>query len=218
MATRPRRHTRAVRFGEVTVGGGAPVSIQSMSTRPAASEEETAAEIAALARAGCEIVRVAVKAADDVGPFERICAASPIPVVADVHFDHRLAVAAAEAGAAGLRINPGNIGSRGKVLAVLDAASAAGIPVRVGVNAGSIERDLRGLAAREPARAMAESAFRHLEMIENAGFTDLVFSLKSSDALATIEANRIFALNNDCLLYTSPSPRDRTRSRMPSSA
>ena len=161
MATTIRRRvTRPVRFGPVEVGGEAPVSIQSMSTVPAGREAEAAAELAALARAGCQIVRVAVKTASEIEPFGRICAASPVPVVADVHFDHRLAVAAAKNGAAGLRINPGNIGSQEKVSAVLDAAAAAGIPVRVGVNAGSLERDLGDLARSDPARAMVESA-RH---------------------------------------------------------
>lgn len=199
--TRRRRDTRSVRFGPVTVGGGAPVSIQSMSTAPAGREDDVSPEIAALARAGCQIVRVAVKDAAEIEPFRRICEESPIPVVADVHFDHRLAVSAAGAGAAGLRINPGNIGSWRGVAAVLDAASAAGIPVRVGVNAGSLERDLRELAKNDPARAMVESAGRWREKIERAGFVDLVFSLKSSDAAVTIEANRRFAQDNDYPLH-----------------
>lgn len=159
------------------------------------------AEIRSLARAGCELVRVAVKDAADVAALPRICARSPIPVIADVHFDYRLAVASAKAGAAGLRINPGNIGSPERVRRVVNAAAEAGIPIRVGVNAGSIERELRGLYRRDPARALYESAVRSARMIEGMGFRDLVFSLKSHDALLTVEANRLFAAKTDYPLH-----------------
>lgn len=196
-----RRSTRRVAYRGVSVGGGSPVTIQSMTTVPAADVRRTMREIRALARAGCELVRVAVKDAADAEAIPAIVRSSPIPVIADVHFDHRLAVAAARAGAAGLRINPGNIGSRDRVRAVVDAALEAGIPMRVGVNAGSLERDLRPLARRDPARALFESARRSRELVEGMGMRDLVFSLKSADPLVTVAANRLFAAENDCPLH-----------------
>jgi (E)-4-hydroxy-3-methylbut-2-enyl-diphosphate synthase len=196
-----RRRTRQVRYGVVAVGGDAPVSVQSMCTTAAADTVRTLGEIDSLARAGCEIVRVAVKDDADIAALPRIRDESPLPVIADIHFDYKLAVEAARAGIAGLRINPGNIGGDREVGAVIDAAVRAGIPVRVGVNAGSVERELRDLARSEPARALFESASRHRAMIEKMGFHDLVFSLKSSDPLVTIEANRLFASDNDYPLH-----------------
>ncbi len=196
-----RRRTRRVLYGGVGVGGGAPVTIQSMTTVPAADVRRTMREIRALARAGCELVRVAVKDARDLAALPAVAARSPIPVIADVHFDYRLAVGAARAGAAGLRINPGNIGGPDRVRRVVEAAAAANIPIRVGVNAGSLERDLRALARRDGARALFESARRSRILIEGFGFRDLVFSLKSADPLVTVEANRLFAAENDCPLH-----------------
>jgi len=199
--TRGRRKTRAVRYGDVGVGGGHRVSIQSMSTFPASERDGALAQIKALAAAGCEIVRVAVRDACDVDSLKWICGESPIPVVADIHFDHRLAIASIQSGAAGIRINPGNIGSPDRVRAVVDAAGVAGIPVRIGVNSGSLERDLREKYADDPAGALAESALRHMVMIEQTGFRDMVFSLKSADPAETVEANRIFARSNDYPLH-----------------
>lgn len=196
-----RRKTRRVTYRGVSVGGNSPITIQSMTTVRTADMPRVMREIRALARAGCELVRVAVKDREDVAALPAICARSPIPVIADVHFDHRLAVDSARAGAAGLRINPGNIGGADKVRRVVDAAAAAGIPIRVGVNSGSIERDLRALARRDLARALCESAGRSLELMEGMGFRDLVFSLKSPDAIVTVEANRAFASRNDYPLH-----------------
>lgn len=196
-----RRTTKRVHYGGVPVGGGAPVSVQSMCTCPAAETVKALSEIGALARAGCEIVRVSVRNGADLAALRRMCDESAIPVIADIHFDFKLAVDAAGAGVAGLRINPGNIGGEREVAAVIDGAVRAGIPVRVGVNAGSLERDLRDLARRDPARALFESASRHREMIEGMGFRDLVFSLKSSDPLVTVDANRLFASDNDYPLH-----------------
>src|SRR5512145_81929 len=139
-----RRTSFRIRVGPVPVGGGAPVSVQSMTNTDTRDVRATVAQIRALARVGCEIVRVAVPDAPSVRAFARIKAASPIPVVADIHFDHRLAVACADAGADALRINPGNIGGESRTVEVLRAARANGIPVRIGVNAGSIEKDLLG--------------------------------------------------------------------------
>jgi (E)-4-hydroxy-3-methylbut-2-enyl-diphosphate synthase len=198
---RPRRKTRVVLYRGVTVGGASPISIQSMTTARAVDSAKTMREIRALAKAGCQLVRVAVKDAEDVAALGAICARSSIPVIADVHFDYRLAVASVKAGAAGLRINPGNIGGMEKVERVVEAAGAAKIPIRVGVNSGSIERDLRGLLRREPARALHESAMRSARDIEAMGFRDLVFSLKSHDAIVTVEANRLFAAETDYPLH-----------------
>jgi (E)-4-hydroxy-3-methylbut-2-enyl-diphosphate synthase len=188
-----RRRTRQVFYGGVAIGGEAPVSIQSMCTCPASRTEDTLEEIGALHRAGCQVVRVAVRDEGDLAALPAIIAESAIPVIADIHFHHTLAVGAARAGAAGLRINPGNIGSEEKVRAVIEAAGEAGIPVRVGVNAGSLEKRLSELARSEPARALSESAARYMEMISGWGFDAMVFSLKSSDPGVTVEANAIFA-------------------------
>jgi len=196
-----RRKTRQVRYGNVAVGGGAPISIQSMSTCPAASTDAVLREIQALSRAGCELVRVSVKEKEDLKALPVICRESEIPVIADIHFDEKLAVASARTGIAGIRINPGNIGGEENVRRVIDAAGEAGIPVRVGVNMGSIERSLRGLLRGEPARALYLSASRCLEMIEGMGFSSLVFSLKSSDPTVTVESNRLFAADNDYPLH-----------------
>ena len=197
MKRAPRRRTRQIKYGALAVGGDAPVSVQSMSTYPAAEKDATLEEIASLASAGCELVRVAVRDDADIDALPSICGGSVLPVVADIHFDAGLAVRASSAGVAGLRINPGNIGGEAKVREVIEAAERAGIPVRVGVNAGSLERDLRLLYRSEPAAALCESAVRHLEMIERFGFGDLVFSLKSSDPEVTVEANRLFAARCD---------------------
>jgi len=196
-----RRKTRTVLYRGVPVGGASPITIQSMTTARTADTRRAMREIRALARAGCELVRVAVKDREDVAALPAICGASPIPVIADIHFDYRLAVASAKAGAAGLRINPGNIGGAEKVRRVVAAAAEAAIPIRVGVNSGSIERDLRALSRTDPARALCASAVRSRELIEAMGFRDLVFSLKSPDAMVTVEANRIFAAGNNCPLH-----------------
>lgn len=196
-----RRKTRKVVYRGVAVGGGAPITIQSMTTCPTSDVKRVMREIRALARAGCELVRAAVKERADVDALPAICDGSPIPVIADVHFDYRLAVDAAAAGAAGLRINPGNIGGAHKVARVVEAAAKAGIPIRAGVNSGSIERDLRALLRKDPARALFASAVRSRKLIEGMGFCDLVFSLKSPDALVTVRANRLFGAENDCPLH-----------------
>jgi (E)-4-hydroxy-3-methylbut-2-enyl-diphosphate synthase len=195
--TRRRRKTRQVRYGGVAVGGEAPISIQSMTTCPAAEADRVLDEIGALSRAGCELVRVSVGTIQDIEALPRVCGESPIAVIADVHFDFGLAVQAARTGVKGLRINPGNIGGEDKAKKVIEAAAKAGIPVRIGVNAGSIERDLRALHRTDPARALCESAERSLKTIEGMGFEDAVFSLKSSEPAVTVEANMLFAAGND---------------------
>ncbi len=198
---RPRRRTRQVRIGTVPVGGGAPISVQSMTNTRTSDVEATLEQVGRLARLGCEIVRVAVPGRGAVEALPAIVEASPIPVVADIHFDHRLAIAAAEAGVQALRINPGNIGGAGRTAEVAAAARAAGIPIRIGVNAGSLERDILERDGRPTARGLAESALRGVELMDGLGFADLIVSIKASDALVTVEANRLFASETEVPLH-----------------
>ena len=162
----PRDLTHQVLVGDVPVGGGAPVSVQSMCTTATTDPASTLAQIHDLAELGCEIVRVAIPHADALDGFAETCAESPIPVVADVHFDHRFAIEAARRGAAGIRINPGNIGSFDRVDAVIDAAGEAGIPIRIGVNAGSLDKEIdarEDLTQPEKLVQSAVSFVRHFE-------------------------------------------------------
>jgi (E)-4-hydroxy-3-methylbut-2-enyl-diphosphate synthase len=175
--------------GSVPLGGGAPIAVQSMTTTDTRDVAATLAQIGRLAEAGCEIVRVAVPHADALDPFGAICAGSPLPVVADIHFDHRLAIGAAERGASKLRINPGNVGPLERVDAVLEAAAAAGIPVRIGVNAGSLAPEYED-RDWDLAEKLVASAVRFCEHAESRGFTDIVVSAKASSVRATVDAYR----------------------------
>ncbi|MEW5733940.1 MAG: flavodoxin-dependent (E)-4-hydroxy-3-methylbut-2-enyl-diphosphate synthase [Thermodesulfobacteriota bacterium] len=196
-----RRKTRQIRVGSVLVGGGAPVSVQSMTNTDTRDTEATLDQIRRLCAAGCEIVRVAVPDEDAVQSFARIKAESPLPLIADIHFDWRLAVAAAKNGADCLRINPGNIGGEKKVAEVVKAAADAGISLRVGVNAGSLEKGLLKTYGGPTAEAMVTSALSHLEFIRSLGFSDVKVSLKASDVLRTIEAYRLFSEKSDTPLH-----------------
>ena len=186
----PRELTRPVRVGDVTVGGGAPVSVQSMCTTPTADAAATLAQIARLADAGCEIARVAVPSAEALDGFEEICAASPLPIVADIHFDHRLAIEACRRGAAALRVNPGNIGSWERVDAVIDAAGAAGIPIRIGVNAGSLDAAYAERTDLTQVEKLVASALSFVEHFRGRGFDDVVLSAKAHGVPTTVEVNR----------------------------
>ncbi len=186
----PRELTRPVRVGNVQVGGGAPVSVQSMCTTKTDDPATTLAQIGRLADAGCEIVRVAIPSAAVLDGFGEICAASPLPVVADIHFDHRLAIEAARRGASALRVNPGNIGSWDKVDAVIDEAGAAGIPIRIGVNAGSLDRAIDAREDLTQPQKLVQSAVSFVRHFEERGFTDIVMSAKVHDVPATIQTNR----------------------------
>lgn len=183
------------------MGGGAPVTVQSMTKTDTANVRATVAQIHSLAREGCEIVRVAVPDEDAVRAFRRIKSSSPIPVIADVHFRHRIAIACAEAGADALRINPGNIGGEGRTLEVLRAARYHRIPVRIGVNAGSLEKDILDRHGGPTPRALLQSAARAVRLCEKARFTQVKFSLKASDVPATVEAYRLFARKFDYPLH-----------------
>ena len=190
---KPNEGTRRVMVGGVPLGGGAPVVVQSMLNAPAGDVAANLAQIEALAAAGCEVVRMAIPHKTDLDAFEAVCAASPLPVVADIHFSADIAVEAARRGAAKLRINPGNIGGLAKSDAVLDAAGEAGIPIRIGVNAGSLDV---GLAARTDltlAQKLARSAADYVRYCEGRGFRDLVVSAKAHDVMATVATYRQLA-------------------------
>lgn len=187
-----RRTTRPVSVGGVPIGGGSPVAVQSMTTTDTKDPAATLAQIGALAAAGCEIVRVAIPHADALDGFEQVCSGSPLPVVADVHFDHRLAIEAARRGAAKLRINPGNIGAAERVDAVIDAAGAAGIPIRIGVNAGSLADSVRDLDLPLADKLVA-SAEEFCAHFGSRGFEDVVVSAKASSVASTVDAYRLLA-------------------------
>lgn len=183
--------TKAIQVGNVTVGGGAPVSIQSMTNTPTDDVEATLAQIRALAAAGCDIVRVAVPdmaAARAVGKLKEHC---PLPLVVDIHFDYKLALEAIAAGADKVRINPGNIGGPDRVKAVADACRQRGIPIRIGVNGGSLEKELLAKYGRVCPEAMVESAFGHIRLLQRFDFDDICVSLKSSSVPITMKAYQL---------------------------
>lgn len=187
------RKTKSIHIGPVRIGGGAPVVVQSMTNTDTRDVDATLAQIHELALGGCEVVRVAVPDEKAVAALSAICAASPLPVVADIHFSAGLAVSSLEAGARALRINPGNIGGRDKVDRVVDAARAHGASLRIGVNAGSLEKDLLRQYGGPTPEAMAESAGRHIRMLEDRGFGEFKISLKSSCVRTTVAAYRLLA-------------------------
>ncbi|MHB8859864.1 MAG: flavodoxin-dependent (E)-4-hydroxy-3-methylbut-2-enyl-diphosphate synthase [Thermoleophilia bacterium] len=184
---------RQIHVGGVAVGGGAPVSVQSMTNTDTRDAEATLGQIRSLATYGCEIVRVAVPDEAAAGALAAIVAESPLPVIADVHFKAKLAVASVAAGAAGLRINPGNIGGRDRVAEVVEAARDAGVPIRIGVNAGSIPREKRELLSAEPVKALVETIGDYVNMLEEMDFRDFKVSAKSSSVTETIAANLALA-------------------------
>ncbi len=196
-----RRSTRGVAVGGVLIGGGAPVSLQSMTNTDTHDVDATLSQIAALQSAGAAIVRVGVPDTDAVEALRQIAGRAGVPIVADVHFDHRLAIAAAEAGAAKLRVNPGNIGGPAKLKEVARAAATHGVAVRVGVNAGSLERALREKYGGSVGAALVESAANALATVESVGFRDTVVSLKAPNVPTMIEANAVFSEQFDYPLH-----------------
>lgn len=193
MVTMPRRKTKPVFIGKVQVGGGAPVSIQSMTNTDTRDVAATVRQINRLAAEGCEIIRVAVPDREAAAALSAILRDINIPLVADIHFDYRLALEALEVGVDGLRLNPGNIGGRDRVAAVATAARERGVPIRIGVNAGSLERKLLERYGGVTASAMVESAIRHIEILEGLNFTDIKISLKASGIPLMLEAYRLLA-------------------------
>lgn len=206
MMLRMRRKSRQVLVGEVPVGGGlegtavAPVSIQTMAKASPDDVDTIVQQLAAARAAGCDIARVAVPDMAAAGTLRRIAESSGLPVVADIHFDYRLAVASARQGAAALRVNPGNLGGQDALRAVVDAAGEAGIPIRVGVNAGSLPKT-QGQPTRATAGNMVQAALGMVEQVERLGFDRIKVSLKASEVAATVEANRTFAARSQLPLH-----------------
>lgn len=191
-----RRNTRQINLGGIPIGGGAPITVQSMTKTDTADVSATLEQIRRLARAGCDIIRCAVPDENAAAALCEICAESPMPVIADIHFSHKLALMAIESGVAGLRLNPGNIRQPEYIKAVAEAASARNIPIRVGVNAGSISKEWREKIERGECslpEAMVESALVHIRLLEDLGFHQIKVALKASDVPTTIEAYRLMA-------------------------
>lgn len=188
-----RRHTERVNVGGIAIGGGAPVLIQSMTNTITADYEATRSQILRLVAAGCGLVRVSVPDTQSVQVFGRLTRDLGIPLVADIHFDYRLALAALDLGAAKVRVNPGNIGGTERFLQVIQRARDVGAAVRLGVNSGSLPREVLSRHGGPTAAALVEAAEHYTRLIEGTGFTDMVVSLKSSDVLRTIDAYRAFS-------------------------
>ncbi len=196
-----RKETRQISIGGVKIGGGAPIAVQSMTNTFTHDVAATVAQIQRLEGVGCELIRVAVPdqaAAEAIASIKKEAA---IPLIADIHFDYRLALRAMEAGADGLRINPGNIGTAKKVKSVSKKAKERGIPIRVGVNAGSLEKDLLKKHGGVTPQAMVESALRHVELLRSFDFHDIKVSIKASDVLRTVEAYRLLSSRTDLPLH-----------------
>ena len=193
--------TKQIHVGGVAVGGGAPVSIQSMTNTRTSDVEDTLTQIRALASAGCEIVRVAVPDMEAARAVAKIKEHSPLPVVVDIHFDYKLALEAIAAGADKVRINPGNIGGEDRVKAVADACRQRGIPIRIGVNGGSLEKELLAKYGRVCPEAMVESAFGHIRLLNKFDFDDICVSLKSSSVPFTMKAYQIMSQESDYPLH-----------------
>ena len=193
--------TRQINVGGVRIGGGAPVVIQSMLNTRTTDVEGSLAQIRALRAAGCQVVRLAVPNMEGARGFAEIAKESPLPLVADIHFDYKLALAAAEGGAAKIRINPGNIGGEDRVKAVVDMCKDKNIPIRIGVNGGSLDKRLLEKYGHPTAEALVESAFEHLELLEKQGFYNTCVSMKSSTVPTMVAAARLFRSKCDYPLH-----------------
>jgi (E)-4-hydroxy-3-methylbut-2-enyl-diphosphate synthase len=196
-----RRRTRQVRIGDVPIGGGAPIAVQSMTCTQTADVAATLAQVRALAEAGADVVRLAVPDADAAAALGEIVRGAPVPLVADIHFDYRLALKALDAGVQGIRLNPGNIGARERVREVVRAAAARKVPIRIGVNAGSLEKEILERHGWPTAEGMVESAERHIRFLEDEGYREIKVSLKAHDIAMTVRANRLFAEKFDYPLH-----------------
>ena len=196
-----RDNTKVVSIGDRKIGGGNPVLIQSMTNTKTENVEQTVAQILALEQAGCDIIRCAVPTMEAAKALKEIKKQIHIPLVADIHFDYRLAIAAMENGADKIRINPGNIGSTERVRAVVDAAKERGIPIRVGVNSGSLEKDLVEKYHGVTAEGIVESALDKVHLIEDMGYDNLVISIKSSDVMMCVKAHELIATQTDHPLH-----------------
>ena len=206
-----RRATRQVSIGGIRVGGAAPISVQTMTKTKTADVAGTVAQIVAAAEAGCDIVRVTVNDKEAADAMKAIVLQSPVPVVADIHFNHVFALKAIEANVAKVRINPGNIGNRDRIQQVLSAARDKGIPIRIGVNSGSLEEDILNKHGYPTAEALFESAMRHVAICDEFGFKDVVISVKSTDVRLMIEAYRLVAKRTDIPLHLGVTEAGTTR-------
>lgn len=196
-----RRFTRQIYVGPVAIGGDAPVAVQSMTNTKTQDAQATLAQINTLAEAGCDIIRCAVPDMAAAVALRDIVKGSPIPVIADIHFDYRLALQAIESGIHGLRLNPGNIGGNEKVKAVVDAAKSKNIPIRIGVNAGSLPKDLLEKYGHPTAEALVEAAWRHIHILEEMDYRNIKISLKCHDVPLTLAAYRLLASQCDYPLH-----------------
>jgi (E)-4-hydroxy-3-methylbut-2-enyl-diphosphate synthase len=195
------RQTRRIQLGNVAIGGGAPISVQSMTSTDTRDVAATVAQIGRLVEAGCEVVRCAVPDEQAAEALALIRPQCPIPLIADIHFDHRLALAALHGGVDGLRLNPGNIGARWKVEEVVRACAERQVPIRIGVNGGSLEKALLEKYGHATAAAMVESALGHIRMLEDLGYRQIKVSLKASNIRRTVEAYRLLAQQVDYPLH-----------------
>ena len=196
-----RRKSRQIQVGKVLVGGEAPISVQSMTNTDTHDVQSTLAQIQALQAVGADLVRVSVPDLEAAEAFGQLCRAVDIPLIADIHFDYKIALRVAELGAACLRINPGNIGREERVRAVVDAARERDIPIRIGVNAGSLEKDLQKKYGEPTPESLVESALRHIEILDRLNFPSFKVSLKSSDVFTTVTAYRLLARQIDQPLH-----------------
>jgi len=200
-----RKKTRVIRVGNIKIGGGNPVIVQSMTKTDTRDIEATSGQIKRLSEAGCEIVRIAIPDDEAAKAISGIKKGSPIPIIADIHFDWRLALEAIRGGVDGLRINPGNIGAKWKVAEIVSACKDKGIPIRIGVNAGSLSKKILDKYGHPVAEALVESAEEHIEILEAMDFRDIKVSLKASSVMTTIEAYRLFSKRHDYPLHVGVS-------------
>ena len=210
--------TRQIRVGDVVIGGGAPVVIQSMLNTKTTDVKSSLAQICALKKAGCQIARLSVQNMEAARSFAEICKESELPLVADIHFDYKLAIAAAEGGASKIRINPGNIGGEDRVKAVVDVCKEKKIPIRIGVNGGSLDKKLLEKYGHPTAEALVESAFEHLELLEKNGFYDTCISIKSSTVATMVKAARLLRSQCDYPLHIGVTETGPVRMGMLKSA
>ena len=196
-----KKPTRQIHIGPIAIGGGAPCSVQSMCSTDTRDIPATINQITKLAEVGCEIVRCAVLDQDAAAALSQIKQLSPIPVVADIHFDYKLALKVLEGGIDGLRLNPGNIGEKWKVAEIVAAAAERKVPIRIGVNAGSLEKELLERYGHPTAEAMVESAMGHIRILEDLNYREIKVSLKASDVMKTVAAYRLFSEKSDYPLH-----------------
>ncbi|NCC80271.1 MAG: flavodoxin-dependent (E)-4-hydroxy-3-methylbut-2-enyl-diphosphate synthase, partial [Clostridia bacterium] len=196
-----RRETRKIRIKDIYVGGDSKIAVQSMTNTDTRDVEATLHQIRALMVAGCDIIRCAVPDMEAAEALKEITRQIPIPVVADIHFDYRLALKSIENGISKLRINPGNIGGNDKVRLLADACKEKGIPIRIGVNSGSLEKDILAKYGRVTPEGLVESAMRHVELLESHNFHDIIISIKSSDVMTMMNSYRLLSETVDYPLH-----------------